>query len=344
MKICSYLYCFFTSICITDILAEETTISFRNYSDRTIWVKSVLPEDNGVWFGANGELGGKYYFLNLDNNSYTEFVPTTGSIINNLIHGHNGLWIGTNKGLEFLNYNNTPDNKSDDAQQYFTKDDGLLSNVIYGMFADTDGIWLGFDPGGLIYLYTGINPINKSLKRITTFPGFANKWIYNITPAGYGAIWLATWGQGACYLDYNDTPEITNDDRTICFDISNGLMSNVVRKIAIDSSNRKWLATAKGVSIITDYGNPFATSSITIENIGVNEGLNGTDIYDIVFDSNNRPWVATYGKGVFVLDNGKWINYTSDDGLVSDVVLGLGEGNHRMFIATFWGGVSYAKY
>lgn len=92
------------------------------------------------------------------------------------------------------------------------------------------------------------------------------------------------------------------------------------------------------------YGNPFATSSITIENIGVNEGLNGTDIYDIVFDSNNRPWVATYGKGVFVLDNGKWINYTSDDGLVSDVVLGLGEGNHRMFIATFWGGVSYAKY
>lgn len=326
------------------VSAQESVITFTNYTEKSIWVKSALPADGGVWFGANGELGGKYYFLNLSKNSYIEFVPATGPVINNLTYGHSGLWIGTNMGIEFLNYNNTPDNQSDDSIQTFTTADGLISSVIYGMSAENNGIWLGFDPGGLLYLYTGPNPMDKSVKRITVFQEFSDKWVYNITPAGTGSLWLSTWGKGACYLDYNNTPEITEDDRTICFDTANGLQSNVVRKIAIDSEGKKWLATAKGISIIKDNGNPFSGESITVENIGAGEGLTGTDVYDIVFDSMNRPWVATYGKGIFILDNGRWLNYTTDDGLVSDVILGLSAGEHDIFISSFWGGVSYAKY
>jgi ligand-binding sensor domain-containing protein len=341
---CCYIAVFLHIFLCKFISAQEPAIAFKNYTEKSIWVKSVLPADGGVWFGANGELGGSYFFLDINKNTYKDFAPVTGSVINNLKHGHGGLWIGTNKGLEFLYYNNTPDNKSDDSQQSFTKNDGLLSGLIYGMHADTDGIWLGFNPGGLMYLYTGANPLDKSIIRTTTFPEFSDKWVYNITPDGTGSLWLSTWGNGACYLDYNNTPEITDDDRAICFDVSNGISSNVVRTIAIDSSGRKWLATAKGISIITDNGNPFNVESITVENIGTNEGLNGTDIYDIVFDKYNRPWVATYGQGVFLLDNGKWINYTVDNGLISDVVLGLGGGSAGMFIATFWGGVSYAEY
>lgn len=72
------------------------------------------------------------------------------------------------------------------------------------MYADNEGIWLGFSPWGLMYLHTGQNPLDKASSKITAFQEFSNVWIYNITSVTTGALWLSTWGKGACYLDYNN--------------------------------------------------------------------------------------------------------------------------------------------
>jgi ligand-binding sensor domain-containing protein len=323
--------------------SSKPQLTFNNYTQKTVWVKSMLPYANGVWFGSNGQEGGMFYYLNTSTGAYTTFSSTVGHVINNLTFGQNGLWIATNKGLEYLNFNNTPEDTSDDISQSFTTVDGLSSPMVYGLYADTNGVWVGMNPGGLLYLYTGLTPINKSQLRVTHFTELSNTWVYNITPEGTNGLWLATWGKGLCYLDYNGDPENTSDDRLICFGVSEGLPSNVIRNVVIDNNGIIWVATAQGLVRLDDHGNPFNTV-LSIQNFGYAQGLGCTNIYDVAIDNKERVWVATWGRGLFILDNGRWINYTVDDGLASDILLGLHSSNNGMYIASFWGGVSYAKY
>lgn len=324
---------------------SNPVLTFNNHTQKTTWVKSILPYANGAWFGSNGQDGGDFYYLNTSTGAYTAFSSTVGPVINNMVFGQNGIWIATNKGLEYLDFNGTPEDTSDDLSQSFTTADGLSSPMVYGLYADANGVWVGMDPGGLDYLYTGSNPLDKSHLRVTYFAALSNTWVYNITPYNNGLL-LSTWGKGLCYLDYNGTPANPSDEKLICLDVSDGLPSNVIRNAVIDTNGIIWIATAQGVARLNDYGNPFSTT-VSIQNFGYAQGLNCTNVYDIAIDTKGRIWAATWGRGLFVLNNGRWINYTVDDGLASDILLGLYpaiNGQAGMYIASFWGGVSYAVY
>jgi ligand-binding sensor domain-containing protein len=131
----------------------------------------------------------------------------------------------------------------------------------------------------------------------------------------HGMIWLGTFGQGVYYIDPAKQGETHLSQ-------ASGLVDNNVLSIT-GSGNDVWIATLGGVSRLTrNAAGGFSYTSYTSES-----GLGSNYIYDIFIDSRKRVWFATDGKGITVLQNGKFTNYSEKNGLASNVIYSVTEDN-----------------
>ncbi|MFK8006425.1 MAG: two-component regulator propeller domain-containing protein [Saprospiraceae bacterium] len=120
-----------------------------------------------------------------------------------------------------------------------------------------------------------------------------NKNVLDIEKEG-NTLWIATSGG---LLEWNLSNETYTKLTT-----ENGLISNQINKIVIDSDSRKWLATRRGVSVV-DGGN--------ITSYDSDDGLYANDVNSIVIDSEGNKWFGTKDEfghsGISKLDNqGNW--------------------------------------
>jgi len=89
----------------------------------------------------------------------------------------------------------------------------------------------------------------------------------------------------------------------------NGLSSNYIQAIAIDSQNNKWFGTMdSGVMKFNDT----VWSKYTVAN-----GLINNNVKSIAIDANGNKWFGTIG-GVSKFDGVNWTNYTIAEGLVNN--------------------------
>jgi ligand-binding sensor domain-containing protein len=178
----------------------------------------------------------------------------------------------------------------------------------------------------------------------------------------------------ACYLWSCDKENQDSSEKTkwTIFDVSDGLISNPVYSIAVESENIIWIGTNRGISKLdgttwTSYeeqglanhivsaiaidklGNKwFATLGngvIKLENnnnwVTYNDlnGLADNRVNTIIIDESNIIWFGT-DKGVSKFDGLTWTTYTTSDGLVENHVFSIAIDN----IGNFWfgtdGGVS----
>ena len=132
-------------------------------------------------------------------------------------------------------------------------------------------------------------------------------------------IWIGTMGGGIFILDpttgkYRSLTEnlllnnasilsITGNGSTVCA----GGLEGVAMIFNIDSTNR---------DIATHYS---YTNYNNIDNIGINY------IYSILKDSRGRIWFGTGEKGITVLDNGKFLHYGKENGLLDDHIFSITE-------------------
>lgn len=132
----------------------------------------------------------------------------------------------------------------------------------------------------------------------------------------YGMIWLGTFGQGIYCIDPANKGEqhLTQ---------ASGLVDNNVLSITGDG-NDVWIATLGGVTRLTVTGRS-AALRYTCASYTSESGLGSNYIYKVFIDSKKRVWFATDGKGITVLENGKFINYSSKDGLASNVIYSVTE-------------------
>ncbi|MGA9347464.1 MAG: two-component regulator propeller domain-containing protein [Anaerolineae bacterium] len=115
-----------------------------------------------------------------------------------------------------------------------------------------------------------------------------------------------------------------NNGSYIKYTIDDGLVSSVVRAIAIDEQGRKWFGTEGGVNEFD--GNTRRTYTIA-------DGLAHNSVRSVAIDEMGHKWFGTWGGGVSEFDGSVWRTHIMTDGLANDYVMAIAvdEMGHKWF-------------
>ena len=299
-------------------------------------------------------VNGALYVLSAPGSNYT--VETLVSILdrpqtvisNSYVQGtcivpNSSFWIGTaDSGFAQLT----------GAGWKYLYPNGPNSNFFNSVVIDQNGVlWAGSgetSPAGF-YRYNASFPDNKQWKNFTS----ANNhimWQYNSQNNSYqpfdfyykvslganGSVWACSWGDGLVEivadtirrkLNYYSAPRL--------FGASTGTLIDYVvgGGVAVDGQGKTWITTRSNLT---------ATSLLRLDSDADTVGtfFQGPYInfHDIVIDPNNTKWIATTvpwhmdeqyliifneNKNVTGTDQNGWMKLSTDDGLLSNVVLSV---------------------
>ena len=122
------------------------------------------------------------------------------------------------------------------------------------------------------------------------------------------------------------------------FNKSNGLSDNVVRSLFEDKKGNIWIGTDNGLTLYDGY--KFIT-------IGKKQGLKGTAVMKIIEGNNGTIWVGTNDGGLAGLTKGdslSIINYSKDDGLISNFVFDIYEDPEKKLWLGMVGGLNIVEF
>lgn len=249
--------------------------------------------------------------------------------VRSLMVDGNDLWVGTSAGVLRV------DLVSQRPLDTFTRADGLANEYVFAIGRDRDDhVWFGTNAGGASRYRDG--------RWQVFFPmhGLADYWVYAFAQQPDGDFWIGTWA-GANRVDL-DTLEFTT--------YLPELVNEWVYGIAVDSRERVWFGTEGGVSVLdgeswrhwTHEDGLGASNASTLPH-SPNTGLGTRDRHDLDVRVDGRGsynanyvfaihaaaddvvWAGTWGGGVSRFEDGRWRNYTREDGLSGDIVYSIAE-------------------
>ena len=328
---------------------RTVTILKQSYSDpyslSSQSVYSVFRDGaGGMWVGTY--FGGVNYYPPPSNRIFECYLPTgqqnglSGKIVREFVEDTKGrIWIGTeDAGLNMFN----PDTGTFSA--FNTKNSGLLSDNIHGLYADRDKLYIGSFNGGLCVMdltnlsiihcltpqnYPTLHDNNVfaicndgndriwigtiyGLYRLNTATGEIepvreigeNAFIYDILHADNGVFYFAAYNQGI--FSYNPYRDEWNR-------LDLGKLTNHVKypvSICQDNKSNLWIGT-DGMGLIR-YSLKHETAELVLQG-----GLKASEvIYQVQPDPNGHLWVST-NKGLVQLntETGTHALFTDADGL-----------------------------
>jgi ligand-binding sensor domain-containing protein len=192
---------------------------------------------------------------------------------------------------------------------------------IHSLLLNREGnIWFSNDEG----LFT----INRQSKQTIAVKLPLNKQthIISLYEDEHGYIWAGTFGSGLFCID-------PKSGRTKVFNESDGLSNGNILSLT-GKGNQIWLATLGGAYYCNISGDPFTNNAkISFSNYGDQHFSGNNYIYSVFIDSRNRIWFGTDGKGISVLEKGKFTSFDKKQGLKSNIVYSITEDsdNHIWF-------------
>ena len=274
--------------------------SWINFSER-----SGLPGDNvkfvmqdreqNMWLGMFGtglvrlvDEAFNYYFLDdpgLDHNIHSLFVNQDFS------------WFGTEKGVI------RHDRAKEDFIQMSGPEFGLPADRVTAIVGSPEGeLWLGTRGNGL-YRW---DPGQMRFSLVYISPGKLENNI-NALKLNDDILWIAT-GKGVCSLN-------TSSGQLDWYTIRNGIPYNVVNDLFIDKAGRVWLSTLST--------SPYYIENDSVWRMAVPELDSPLNISNTWVDKEGNAWVGTMGSGLWKFAGDTVVNFTKEDGLVSDYCLSL---------------------
>ena len=254
---------------------------FRDYQGISLLsVNSVLKDREGnIWLGSKSGLTRTHgdAVEHLDDFASLRDV----NVLALAIDGKDRIWFSTSEGL-FVRSRN-PDGSSTITKKLLST--GFQNTPVISLYADEEGfIWAGLYGSGLLR----INPENDRIKHFQQ--ELRNGNVLGITGKGT-TLWIATLG-GSTFIDFtNGKYDIRN------YSSQDGLSSDFIYQVFIDSKNRKWFATdGKGVSMLDDKGFHH-----------FEEGLPSKVIYGFAEDVNHDLWVTSQDNGLLKFDGQKFV-------------------------------------
>ncbi len=266
------------------------------------FVRSILAASDGsLWFGTRAA---GLFRLHEGNWTEAEILCLQAGCprINTLAEAKSSsgapiIWAGTyGGGLGRL---------QDDQWTLFTTEDGLPSNMIWGLLAEEDGtgttLWVGTE--------TGLAVLRPGSDRFSVEPGFPTGSVNSIVRApddeGPGALWIGTYGEGLSRLN--------GDGTWFSVTTKHGLPSNFLTSLvlgtSIEGGHSLWAGTDGGGLVRVYKGN--------IDTISVRTGLPSNAVYSLLethpIDGPATLWVGTRNGGLAQLVEGSWRRLAPDD-------------------------------
>lgn len=271
------------------------------------YVRAICEDNTGaIWVGT---LVGGLNKYNTTSDSFYHYQKTAAfsprSINDNNIwsvcydKAVNGLWIGTNNGLDFL------DLKTNLFRHYYhseSDETSISDNTIRNVFIDHKGdLWCGTE--------NGLNKFNRKKQSFTSYTpqnsGISDPTVWKIVEDRNGIFWLATNdGLNAFNPSTQKFTHYKKNDKD-----ETSLSHNGVRSLFIDSDNTLWVGTQNGL-------NRFDENTKSFKRYLEKDGLPNSFIYAIVEDKNKCLWISS-NKGIscFKKADNTFQNYDVFDGL-----------------------------
>jgi ligand-binding sensor domain-containing protein/serine phosphatase RsbU (regulator of sigma subunit) len=180
-----------------------------------------------------------------------------------------------------------------------------------------------------ILLQTNLLPQKYFFKRYSVEEGLSQSSVYCLIQDSRGYIWMGTDGGGVSRFD---------GQKFETFNKTSGLSGNTVRSMLEDSKGNIWIGTDNGLTLYDGY--KFIT-------VGAKEGLSGNSIMKIIEGKNGIIWISVWSKGLARLSYGdsiSIINYSADDGLLSNFIYSMYEDSGRKLWLGMVGGLSIVEF
>jgi ligand-binding sensor domain-containing protein/serine phosphatase RsbU (regulator of sigma subunit) len=287
-------------------------------------IRRILQTQDGyLWMVGFGGLvnfdGVRFGVFNRKN---TELFKTNS--VFNLSEGSDGtLWIGS-EGSGLLSYKNG-----------IFKRIGLEHIFITALYAETPRrLWVSGRNAG-VYQF---DP-QKNIFQLIEYPALNKVSVYCVRKSTEGELWFGTDGKGLVRMKDNQFKTYTTQD---------GLPTNSIIELFFDRNKKLWVATTEGLAY--QEGDKFKTIPQLSKNIvykiiedesgslwiATSSGLcrrnilTGefeflpqkqedaiTNVQDLWLDPEGSLWIGTYRSGLFRLKDGKFTNFTYEDGLAT---------------------------
>ncbi len=280
---------------------------------------------NNAWIGTfNGGVNihkpNKNNFLTFLQNNENSFNPSFQSVLSFCESKQtNEIWVGTDGGGLLLFDKSTQSYTNFESKLKLPE--GINSTVITSIYEDSQyNLWIGTFSNGL----NCYQKANGKIKNYQNLPNdsksLAANNVWDIVEDKNNHLWIGTLGGGLDRYDpQNDTFEhyVPNPDNP------SSISDVQVQVLMIDSKNNLWIGT--------EYGglNKFLPDRKTFKHWkkeeNLSNGLHANSVLSLLEDRKQRIWVGTEGGGLHLLsaDEKSFKNYTTKNGLPSDVINGL---------------------
>lgn len=259
---------------------------------KPVW--GVCLDDKGhLWAGGeneiiklkNGQVEQAVSLKGITNNPYSQVFSMAND-------GKGGLLLGVyNDGLFRYDTNNGSIHRI--ALRKANTD-------VITFFHDTDGsILIGTEDG--LFRYTA----NGEAKRLDRYTEQLNEpFVYGICRDRQGKLWVATYGRGIFIFN----PQ----GKRICrLQETDGLPTNSMNSLFLDSQGRVWAATRRGLVEFADTRKPR-----NMRIYGYKEGLTDLYVRAVTEDAGKNIWVSTNnGISMWNANSRKFLDYDLKDGL-----------------------------
>lgn len=291
-------------------------------------VRSLLCDSkNRIWFGSDGGIA---LYDGIRFKRFGEKQNFKGSNALCILEDRQGIiWVGTDDG----GLNKITQNADSFVLAQVT--DPLIDGfALFDLFSDSHGnIWIASFGGGLIRL----NPQDGSydLSRFTSADGLPSDRIIALSSDHDHKLWIGTYDAGAARVDLSDKGKKISS--LFKMSAEQGLASDVVWDIMVDSSNDVWISsTDKGITHLHKSGDQWNTKYYT-----PSEGLPGNQVLALFEDREQNLWVGTGGNGAGMLLGDRFSHYDKGDGLPANNVLSVSQDSSGNFwLAMADGGVA----
>jgi ligand-binding sensor domain-containing protein/signal transduction histidine kinase len=335
---------------------KPDSTDLTSLSDR--WITALAEDDEGyLWVGTR--LGGlnRYNPVTGDFTRYPHDEQVnedgmSGSPITALYADKNGIWVGTENGLNLL------DPATNTITNYRSSESAttLSSSLISAIFKDSQGtLWVGTTNAGVNIFDEKNNTFRAYRYDEDDDSSLSNNRVRSITEDKNGQIWIGT-GKGLNRFDserktftrflassedpYSISDNVINiiyrdrsgglwigtnnglnryDEQLKKFihhqyqpSINNSLSSNMVSAIYEDRSNVIWVGTAGGG--LNKYNRQQDKFAYFRSIPDQENGLSSNFVYPIVEDKNRFIWIGTDGTGLNRFDplTDQFVNYKND--------------------------------
>jgi signal transduction histidine kinase/ligand-binding sensor domain-containing protein len=147
---------------------------------------------------------------------------------------------------------------------------------------------------------TGVYRISGDVMEDTPVPNVLPRCFHADRDGGF---WVGTNGNGLIHLKRRIVHMFTRKD---------GLLSDIPMSVLSTQDGRLWVGCNCGLSVYDGKG--FTSYS-------EKDGLSNSCVWSLAEDQNRDLWIATYGGGLFRFRDGRFLQYSVEQGLPGKIVL-----------------------